>query len=106
MAASERPAGPEVDIVDNADHGRYELRHDGELVGVVEYRLDGDGVIVIPHVEVIPALRGGGHSAPFLDQVLADIERRGLSVVPTCGYAAGHIRSRPDLVRLLPAELR
>jgi predicted GNAT family acetyltransferase len=93
--------GPAVEIADNTEAGRYELLHDGEVVGWVRYRPGGDGVLVIPHVEVIPALRGRGHSAPFLDEVLADVTRRGLKVVPTCGYAAGHIRSRPDLHHLL-----
>lgn len=94
-------AGPEVEIVDNPDASRYELRHDGEVVGHVRYRDGGDGVLVIPHVEVVPQLRGGGHSAPFLDTVLADIDRRGFKVVPTCGYAAMHIRSNPELTHLL-----
>jgi uncharacterized protein len=89
-----------VEVADNAEDSRYELRHNGELVGVVEYRLQ-DEVMVIPHVEVLPRLRGHGHSAPFLDQVLAEVEARGLKVVPLCGYASAHLRSRPDLTHLL-----
>jgi uncharacterized protein len=91
------------EIVDNPDAGRYELRDHGAVVGVVEYRLDGE-VMVIPHVEVAPALRGTGRSAPFLDEVLARIDQRGLQVRPLCGYAAGHIRSRPHLHHLLAAR--
>ncbi len=99
--SSAQGADPVVEIADHPEASRYELRHDGDVVGVVDYRPGGDGVIVIPHVEVVPSLRGGGHSAPFLDAVLADLERRGLKVVPTCGYAAGHFRARPDLAHLL-----
>ncbi len=92
---------PQVAIADNPEASRYELRHDGELVGVVDYYTAGEGVLVIPHVEVLPRLRGHGHSEPFLDEVLADIDRRGLKVVPTCSYAAAHVRARPELHRLL-----
>ncbi|MFV0259188.1 MAG: GNAT family N-acetyltransferase [Acidimicrobiales bacterium] len=94
------PNDPAVDITDNPDAGRYELRHDGEVVGWVDYRLS-DGVMTIPHVEVARRLRGGGHSGPFLTEVLADVERRGLKVVPLCSYAAAHIRAHPELAHLL-----
>ena len=90
-----------VEIADHPENSRYELHHDGELVGVVNYHRRDDGVLAIPHVEVIPRLRGRGHSEPFLDQVLAQIDAQGLKVVPTCGYAAAHIRSRPELSHLL-----
>ena len=94
------PTGPTVEIADHPEADRYELRHDGEVVGWVRYRID-DGVMVIPHVEVVSHLRGRGHSEPFLSEVLADVDRRGLKVVPLCGYAATHIRSRPELAHLL-----
>jgi predicted GNAT family acetyltransferase len=90
----------EVEIADHPERNRYELRHDGEVVGFVDYRIDGE-VMVIPYVEVLPRLRGKGHSEPFLDEVLADVDARGFKVVPLCGYAAAHIRSRPALVHLL-----
>lgn len=90
----------QVGIDDNAEASRYELRHDGELVGVVDYQLR-DGVMVIPHVEVLPRLRGRGHSEPFLDEVLTQVDQRGLKVVPTCGYAAAHFRTHPERKHLL-----
>lgn len=89
-------------IVDNPAVGRFELVLDGHLSGVVEYRLSSDRPeITIPHVEVLPDLRGKGYSAPFLDDVLELVRARGLKVVPLCGYAAGHFRRRPDLHDLL-----
>lgn len=91
---------PTVEIADHREAGRYELRHDGDVVGWVQYRIS-DGVMTIPHVEVVHHLRGRGHSEPFLSEVLADVQRRGLKVVPLCGYAATHIRSRPELTHLL-----
>lgn len=90
----------DVEIADNPESNRYELRHDGVVVGVVDYRLAGD-VFVIPHVEVIPALRGKGHSEPFLEAVLDAVEDRNLKVRPICSYARAHINSRPQRAALL-----
>ncbi len=87
-------------VHDNPDASRYELHLDGELSGWVDYRLDGD-VLSIPHVEVSSRLRGQGVSAPFLDEVLVDVRRRGLKIVPLCGYARGHVAERPELHDLL-----
>jgi predicted GNAT family acetyltransferase len=91
---------PDTEIVDNPDVYRYELRHGGSVVGVVQYRIDGD-IMTIPHVEVAGHLRGQGVSGPFLDEVLARIEARGMKVIPTCGYAASHIAARPELRHLV-----
>lgn len=87
-------------IIDDPGAGHFELRLDGRLAGVVEYQLDGQ-VMSIPHVEVIPELRGKGYSGPFLDEVLELIRARGLKIVPLCGYARSHIRERPSLHDLL-----
>lgn len=92
--------GGGVVIADNPGASRYELRHDDQLVGWVMYQLNGS-TITIPHVEVIASLRGRGHSGPFLAQVLADIEQRGLKVVPLCTYAYRFMHSRPEFADLL-----
>ena len=87
-------------ISDNPDASRYELHMDGRFLGWVDYRLDGT-VMTILHIQVSPELRGHGISAPFLDDVLADVRARGLSIVPTCGYARTHVAERPALHDLL-----
>jgi len=88
-------------VTDNAAASRYELHLDGRLSGIVDYRGVGDdndaGYLLIPHIEVLPELRGRGYSAPFLDEVLADIDRRGLKIVPLCSYARAHVADRPHL---------
>lgn len=87
-------------VSDNPEAGRYELHLGGELSGVVEYRRVDD-VLIVPHVEVLPELRGRGYSAPFLDDVLDDVRRRGLRVRPLCSYARAHMLARPELHELL-----
>lgn len=87
-------------VIDNPERNRYELRFDNRVAGVVEYRLD-DGVLSIPHVEVLPELRGKGFSEPFLDDVFRDVRARSLRVRPFCWYARDHIAGRPQLHDLL-----
>ncbi len=94
MAAMER------EIVDNRERHRFELVLDGRVSGHVHYRLDGD-VLVVPHVEVVPELRGTGTSGPFLDDVLALIRARGHKVRPLCGYASSRMHADPSLHDLL-----
>ena len=50
-----------VDLqVRNAEErGRYELVRDGEVVGIADYRIEGDEV-VFPHTEIRSDLRGQG----------------------------------------------
>ncbi len=88
------------EIVDNVERRRFELHLDGRVAGHVAYRLDGD-VVVVPHVEVDPELRGTGVSAPFLDEVLGLIRARGQKVRPLCGYARSHMSADPNLHDLL-----
>ncbi len=94
------PSPTRVEIIDNEAAGRYELRHDDRVVGVVNYRITGN-VFVISHVEVRHELRGHGHSAPFLDAVLDLIESTGMKVQPLCSYARIHMESQPERASLL-----
>lgn len=85
-------SGISSEIVDNVDRNRFELCHDGDVVGVVEYRI-ADSIMTIPHVEVVPALRGKGASGPFLGSVLTMVRERDLQVRPLCSYARGYMEA-------------
>ena len=80
-------------VVDNSAQQRYELAVDG-LLAIAQYRIEG-AKIYITHVEVPPALRGGGVAATLMQGVVADIVQRGLEVVPICSYAALYLRRNP-----------
>ncbi len=77
-------------MTDNPEMSRFELLEDGRLA-FAEYRLDG-GVLVIPHVEADPALRGTGAAGRLMDQVIDHAREHGLKIRPLCGYAAARIR--------------
>jgi predicted GNAT family acetyltransferase len=88
------------DVRDNPDRSRYELFVDGELVGIADYRVDGD-VIVIPHTEIDRAKRGNGLGAELVRGTLDDIRASGRTVVPQCWYVAEFISEHPDYQDLL-----
>ena len=74
-------------VRDNPDRNRYELVLDGEVVGIADYRIDGDRV-VMPHTVIDPARRGGGLGAVLVQGALDDIRRAGRTVVPACWFVA------------------
>jgi predicted GNAT family acetyltransferase len=78
------------------DAGRYELDIDGETVAHATFHRLGDAVIVIPHTEVDPSLRGHGIGAVLVGAVLDDVRQRGERVVPRCWYVAQYLDEHPD----------
>lgn len=86
-------------VIDNTALSRFELHEDGKLAHA-DYQIRG-GVLMLPHVEADPALRGRGSAGRLMEGVLQIARQRGLKVRPVCGYAAAYIQRHPrhhDLV--------
>lgn len=88
------------DVRRNDERDRYELVVDGHLVGVADYRVDGD-VVTLPHTEIDPAQRGRGLGAILVQGALDDVRAQGRTVVPTCWYVREYIDLHPDEADLL-----
>ena len=84
----------------NPGRSRYELFVDDELVGVADYRMRGDEV-VLPHTVINRGKRGRGLGAELVKGTLDDIRRSGRAVVPQCWYVAEFIDEHPDYQDLL-----
>jgi predicted GNAT family acetyltransferase len=82
------------------DASRYEWVVDGQVVGIVDYRRDGDR-IDLHHTHTAPAHRGQGIAAQLVGGVLVDVRARGLHVVPSCWYVANYIDAHPEQRDLL-----
>lgn len=82
------------EVRDNPVRSRYELIVDGELVGIADYRVQGD-VIVFPHTEIDHAKRGQGLGAILVQGALDDVRAAGCTVVPQCWYVAEFIDEHP-----------
>jgi predicted GNAT family acetyltransferase len=89
------------ELVNDAAHHRYELRHDGEVAGVVEYRFAGEGRIVMTHTEVDERFEGHGIGSMLAKGALDDARAHGWQVVPRCPFIAEYIRRHPDYADLV-----
>ncbi|GAB6119740.1 GNAT family N-acetyltransferase [Dysgonomonas termitidis] len=87
-------------LIDNAEESRYEF-HIGKHMPLVEYLRTDNGEIYLTHTEVPVALEGQGIGSQLAEKVLADIESKGLSLVPLCPFIAGYIKKHPDWRRIV-----
>jgi predicted GNAT family acetyltransferase len=86
-------------VQDNPAKSRFELEEDG-CVAFANYRRDG-AILVIPHVEAPPQLRGSGAAGRLMQGVMEIARAQNLRVVPTCGYAAAWLRRHREYQDLL-----
>lgn len=86
-------------VIDHAKLQRFELVEEGKLA-FAEYRQEG-GVLLLPHVEAHPDLRGKGAAGRLMEGLLDLVRERGLKVRPICGYAAAYIQRHPQYQDLM-----
>ncbi len=68
----------------NAEASRFEAQADG-LLARCDYRLS-DGVMLLTHTEVPPALEGRGIAAALVRTALEHARKEGMRVRPMCSY--------------------
>jgi predicted GNAT family acetyltransferase len=95
----------EAAVVDVPEASRYELRLNGQLIGLAAYRRR-EGRIAFTHTEVEDVLEGRGFGTRLAAAALADAERQGLEIVPLCPFIARHIERHPEYERLVPERYR
>jgi uncharacterized protein len=90
-----------TEFSNETDASRYAMHLDGELVGVLDYRILG-GSISLTRSFTVPARRGNGYAAQLVEYAVDDIERTGgLHIVPMCWYVAEWFDKHPDRAGLL-----
>ena len=87
-------------VTKNEAEARYELRVDGEVVGIADYVEQG-GAVVLPHTVIDRARRGQGLGAVLVQGVLDDVRPTGRTVIPSCWYVAQFIDENPSYKDLL-----
>lgn len=75
----------------NDAEGRYEIRVEGVLGGFTEFTVDSHGRLVFPHTEIDPAFKGQRLGGILVGQALADVARRGETVVPRCSFVVRYL---------------
>ena len=82
-------------ITDATARERYEAHLDGELAGVLEYKLRR-GRIALIHTEVRPDQEGRGVGSALVRFALDDARRRELRVIATCPYVKAYLIRHPE----------
>ena len=85
---------PDPQFTDNPEAKRYELAVDQIVGGDDGPAIDG-GVMITETITPIP-LEGKGHASALARLVLADIEGRGLKILPVCPFFAGWLKRHPE----------
>jgi uncharacterized protein len=94
-----------VEIAHNAGRSRYELRLDGELAVVADYRRDGSEV-AFTHTVTDLNMRGRGLAGRLVGQALAEAKDAGDEVLPYCSFVSEYIASHDEYLGLVPAGRR
>jgi len=89
-------------VTDNQADKRYEITVDGELAGVIMYRLTGD-VIAFLHTETLEGFEGKGIAGQLVREALDDVRSRGLTLQPLCPYVSEWLGRHPEYADLVAA---
>ena len=95
----------EIEVADNPDEQRYEIRADGELAGFTAYRERPKG-LALTHTEIDDAYEGQGLGSKLVASTLDDLRSRGLEVLPICPFVKSYIERHPEYVDLVPESER
>ena len=74
-----------LEVRKDAARSRYELVEDGTVIGIADYRVQGD-VVVFHHTVIDRDRRGHGLGAVLIQGALDDVRPTGRKVVPVCWY--------------------
>ena len=79
----------------NNEHNRQYEFHIGGLVPKIEYIRAGEK-IYLTHTEVPAELKGKGVGSSLVNQVLEDIQQKGLKLVPHCPFVISYLKRHPE----------
>jgi len=89
-------------VENDVDGSRYRIRHGADYIGLIDYTVSADGMVLsMTHTEVLPGRQGGGVAGVMAGAALDDVRARRLHVDPVCPYIATYIRRHPDYTDLL-----
>jgi uncharacterized protein len=95
----------ELQVTDNPDRERFEIRADGELAGYLQYHIK-DGNIALIHTETDRRFRGHGVAGQLIQASLDSARERHLGVLPYCPFALKWVAEHPEYAGLVPPDKR
>jgi hypothetical protein len=94
-----------IDVADNPERGRFEIRDGGRVIGVANYALvQGDSThdnastdrVVFFHTEVRPEYEGQGLAARLASFALDQTVSSGRTIVALCPYIKAYLSRHPE----------
>lgn len=93
----------DVTVQHNDRLARYEAVLDGRLIGQLDYRIDGQRMVMF-HTEVDRRHGGEGIAGRLAEAALQRASVDGLQVVPSCSYIGDYIARHPEHRSLVSAS--
>lgn len=102
---TEQTGEVQIEVADNPERGRFELRDGKRVIGVANYALvqgdsSGDGHgrerVVFFHTEVRPEYEGRGLAARLASVALDETVAVGRGIVALCPYIKVYLRRHPE----------
>jgi uncharacterized protein len=90
----------ELQVTDNPDESRFEIRADGQLAGFAQYHLRGSQ-IAFTHTETDDRFRGHGLAGQLVREALDAARERHLTVLPYCPFVRSWIAGHPEYADLI-----
>ena len=84
-----------MSIVDNREKLRFEAHLDAELVGRIDYTLDGNQMSLV-HTVVPPEYGGKGIASSLAKFALEQARVTGVEVVPVCPFVVEYLTRHPE----------
>ncbi len=81
-------------VTHNEAQSRYELEIEGS-VAYSSYVREEDKLVIV-HTVTPPALRGRGIASRLVKEMLADVRRQGLKIVPRCSFIVDYFERHPE----------
>jgi uncharacterized protein len=95
----------DLQVADNPDQERFEIRADGELAGFVQYHLRNGGIAFL-HTETDHRFRGQGVAGHLIQSSLDSARERHLAVLPYCPFVHRWMTEHPAYADLIPPDKR
>ena len=93
-----------LEVADNPDEDRYEIRADGELAGYLIYHRRGER-IALNHTEVLDGFEGKGVGSALARGALDHVRSEGGKLVARCPFIAEFLRRHVEYGDLVDTEL-
>lgn len=74
---------------------RYEARCGDELAGFLDYRLEGDRIVLV-HTETLDGFEGRGVGSALVETAFDAAADAGLVVVPECPFVRTYLTRHPE----------